>query len=47
MNSGGEFEMFRKKGKELDEKRGVSYHVAVFRNIFGGKDANYLTISNR
>ena len=44
MNSGGEFEMFRKKGKELDEKRGVSYHVAVFRNIFGGKDADYLTV---
>ena len=39
-----EFEMFRKKGKELDEKRGVSYHVAVFRNIFGGKDADYLTV---
>ena len=44
MNSGGDFEMFRKKGNELDKKRGVNYHVAVFRNVFGGKDADYLTI---
>tara|TARA_B100001093_G_C26620846_1_gene924545 strand:+ start:38 stop:811 length:774 start_codon:yes stop_codon:yes gene_type:complete len=44
MNSGSEFEMFRKKSNELDKKRGVSYHVAVFRNIFGGKDSDYLTI---
>lgn len=44
MNSGGEFETFRKKANELDKKRGVNYHVAVFRNIFGGKDADYLTI---
>ena len=44
MNSGSEFEIFRKKSNELDKKRGVSYHVAVFRNIFGGKDSDYLTI---
>tara|TARA_B110000977_G_C11038813_1_gene478108 strand:- start:952 stop:1725 length:774 start_codon:yes stop_codon:yes gene_type:complete len=44
MNSGDEFEMFRKKNIKLDKQRGVSFHVAVFKNIFGGKDVDYLTI---
>ena len=44
MNAQNEFEAFRKKGNELDKKRGVNYHMAVFRNIFGGKDSDYLTI---
>ena len=44
MNSADEFVMHTKKGIELDKQRGVSYHVAVFKNVFGGKDLDYLTI---
>ena len=44
MNSADEFVMHTKKGIELDKQREVSYHVAVFKNVFGGKDSNYLSI---
>ena len=44
MNAQGEFETFRKAANDLDKKIGLTYHVAVFRNIFGGKDSDYLTI---
>ncbi|MGB0255860.1 MAG: hypothetical protein ACPHL7_00130 [Flavobacteriaceae bacterium] len=44
MNAQGDFEAFRKAANDLDKKIGLKYHIAVFRNIFGGKDADYLTI---
>lgn len=44
MNAGPAYEARTKKAYALDQERGVNYHVAVFRNVFGGKDANYLTI---
>jgi|TARA_B110000977_G_C10873455_1_gene414577 hypothetical protein len=50
MNAGQDFEMHRKKANSLSKKIGVKYHIAVFRNVFGGKDSDYLTIlidSNR
>ena len=44
MNAGDAYMEHQKKAYELDQKRGVKYHVAVFRNVFGGKDADYLSI---
>lgn len=44
MNSDDAFIEHQKKQYELDEKRGFNYHIAVFKNIFEGKDSDYLTV---
>ena len=44
MNAEGAYIDHQKKAYAIDEKRGVKYHVAVFKNVFGGKDSNYLSI---
>lgn len=44
MNAESAYEDRTKKAYETDKARGVKYHVAVFRNLFGGKDANYLSV---
>ncbi len=44
MNADTAYEARTKKAYETDKARGVKYHVAVFRNVFGGRDANYLSI---
>lgn len=44
MNAEGTYIDHQKKAYAIDEKRRVKYHVAVFKNVFGGKDSNYLSI---
>lgn len=38
------FEANRKKMNELDSGLGINFHIAVFENIFGSKDANYMIL---
>jgi len=38
------FEANRKKGIELDRSLGIKFHIAVFENVFGAKDANYMVL---
>jgi hypothetical protein len=38
------FEANRKKTNELDKSLGIKFHVAVFENVFGSKDADYMVI---
>lgn len=44
MNADDAYINHQKKAYEFDQKLGVKYHVAVFKNVFGGKDADYLSI---
>jgi hypothetical protein len=41
---GEAFEAWWKKASEADAKLGINYHVAMFRSVFGGNDANYMII---
>ena len=38
------FEAWRKKANELDKSLGISFHVAVFENMFGSRGSNYMII---
>lgn len=38
------FESWWQKANESDAKLGISYHVAMFKSVFGGNDANYMII---
>lgn len=44
MNSEEAYINHQKKAYALDKKRGIKYHIAVFKNVFGGKDSDYLSI---
>ena len=44
MNAGPAYEARSIKAKTMDKERGIKFHLAVFRNIFGTTDANYLNI---
>lgn len=44
MNAGSAFEERTKKAQAEDNAIGVKYNIAVFRNVFGARDADYLTI---
>ena len=41
---GGAFEAWWKKASEADAKIGINYHVAMFKSVFGGNDADYMII---
>ncbi len=41
---GDAFEAWWKKASEADAKIGINYHVAMFKSVFGGNDANYMII---
>jgi len=38
------FEADRKKINELDSSLGIKFHIAVFENVFGSRDANYMVL---
>ena len=38
------FEADRKKINELDKSLGINFHIAVFENVFGSRDAEYMVI---
>ncbi|CAI8304388.1 MAG: Uncharacterised protein [Formosa sp. Hel3_A1_48] len=44
MNSDQDFEQWNKDINALDKKLGVSYHYAVFKSVFGAKDADYMIV---
>ena len=41
---GDAFEAWWKKASEADAKIGINYHVAMFKSVFGGNDADYMII---
>ena len=41
---GDAFEAWWKKANEADAKLGISYHLAMFKSVFGGNDADYMVI---
>ncbi|MFH6769754.1 hypothetical protein V8G56_13455 [Gaetbulibacter aquiaggeris] len=41
---GDAFEAWWKKASEADAKLGINYHVAMFKSVFGGNDADYMII---
>jgi len=43
-NSDQAFEQWNKDINALDKKLGVSYHYAVFKSVFGAKDADYMIV---
>ena len=38
------FEAWWKTANEADAKLGINYHLAMFRSVFGGNDADYMII---
>ena len=44
-NQDNSYEDWTKKMNALDKKLGISYHYAVFKSVFGAKDADYMVIS--
>lgn len=38
------FEANRKRINELDKSLGINFHIAVFENLFGAKDADYMVL---
>jgi len=41
---GDAFEAWWKKANEADAKLGINYHLAMFKSVFGGNDADYMII---
>lgn len=41
---GDAFEAWWKKANEADAKIGINYHLAMFRSVFGGNNADYMVI---
>ena len=41
---GEAFESWWQKANEADAKLGINYHVAMFKSLFGGNDADYMII---
>ena len=41
---GDAFETWWKKANEADAKIGINYHLAMFRSVFGGNNADYMII---
>lgn len=44
MNNDNAFEDNAKKQNELDKKLGIKYHLAVFKSVFGARDADYMVV---
>ena len=44
MNNEKAFEEATKSRNELDKKLGVIYHIAVFKSVFGARDADYMVV---
>ena len=44
MNADGAYEDWNKKMNALDKKLGISYHIAIFKSVFGAKDADYMVM---
>jgi len=44
MMQGNAFEAWWKKANEADAKLGINYHLAIFKSVFGGNDADYMII---
>ena len=40
----GAFEEFWKKVNEMDKNLGISYHMAVFENVFGARNSSYMVV---
>ena len=40
----GAFEDFWKKVNEMDKNLGISYHMAVFENVFGARNSAYMVV---
>jgi hypothetical protein len=38
------YEAWNKKMNALDKKLGISYHFAIFKSVFGAKDADYMVV---
>ena len=43
-NQDNAYEDWNKKMNALDKKLGISYHYAIFKSVFGAKDADYMVI---
>ena len=43
-NQDNSYEDWTKKMNALDKKLGISYHYAVFKSVFGAKDADYMVM---
>ena len=44
MNQDNAYEDWNKKMNALDKKLGISYHYAIFKSVFGAKDADYMVM---
>lgn len=44
MNANEAFEANRKKIKALDDQMGNTFHLAVFRSVFGKRNADYMVV---
>ena len=44
MNSDRAYEEWNKKMNALDKKLGISYHYAIFKSVYGAKDADYMVM---
>ena len=44
MNQDNAYEDWNKKINALDKKLGISYHYAIFKSVFGAKDADYMVM---
>jgi len=44
MNQDMAYEAWNKKMNALDKKLGISYHFAIFKSVFGAKDADYMVV---
>lgn len=44
MNADNDFEAWTKKMNALDKELGISYHYAIFKSVFGARDADYMVM---
>ena len=44
MNQDMAYEAWNKKMNALDKELGISYHFAIFKSVFGAKDADYMVV---
>ena len=44
MNADNAYEDWNKKMNALDKKLGISYHYAIFKSVYGAKDADYMVM---
>lgn len=44
MNADNAYENWTKKINEIDKKLGITYHYAVFKSMFGARDADYMVV---